>query len=462
MSELVLLSGRLTGCSLIAEGSGAARVYRGTLDGEIDVAVKVIPRPRNEKEREKARKYFAHEAELASQVHNANVRTAMVSVELESAPELGALAPNGAFVQVYRWEERSLRADLDRSALRPENVVELAHALSSALTAVHGAEREVLHRDIKPENLLVSGETYERTVLTDFGIATQSGTDASTSMLRGTFRYMPPEQFRFEGKERESRQSDLYSAALVLWECLTGEVLLYDEELDAFDLYRLRRSGLDDAMLSVDGIEAEALSLAFQGFLSPDPDARPASVSELVEMFVDALIDDGLLESSVPNTGVAIPWPHDDKRDRGGCLWVFAPDDAGDQLKQLAPAATWQFARSKGAWFTRSDVAIALDSKPPSVFVNPVRKKDSVVRRPDAAFMMPVMPNAKLAAIVGASPLPRTELTKKLWAYIKRHGLQDKKNRRMINADDKLALLFGGKRQVSMFDMTKLVSKNLL
>jgi len=72
-----------------------------------------------------------------------------------------------------------------------------------------------------------------------------------------------------------------------------------------------------------------------------------------------------------------------------------------------------------------------------------------------------VTPNEKLAAIVGAAPLPRTELTKKLWAYIKKNGLQDKKNRRMINADDKLKVVFGGKGQVSMFDMTKLVSKNV-
>jgi chromatin remodeling complex protein RSC6 len=75
--------------------------------------------------------------------------------------------------------------------------------------------------------------------------------------------------------------------------------------------------------------------------------------------------------------------------------------------------------------------------------------------------MKPVTPNEKLAAIVGAAPLPRTELTKKLWAYIKKNGLQDKKNRRMINADDKLKVVFGGKGQVSMFDMTKLVSKNV-
>jgi chromatin remodeling complex protein RSC6 len=87
--------------------------------------------------------------------------------------------------------------------------------------------------------------------------------------------------------------------------------------------------------------------------------------------------------------------------------------------------------------------------------------KKATKRKPNAAFMKPVTPNEKLAAVVGSTPIPRTELTKKLWAYIKKNGLQDKKNRRMINADDKLKVVFGGKSQVSMFDMTKLVSKNV-
>lgn len=82
-------------------------------------------------------------------------------------------------------------------------------------------------------------------------------------------------------------------------------------------------------------------------------------------------------------------------------------------------------------------------------------------RKPNAAFMKPVTPNEKLALVVGAAPLPRTEMTKKLWIYIKKHGLQDKKNRRMINADAALKVVFGGKSQVSMFDMTKLVSKHV-
>ncbi len=82
-------------------------------------------------------------------------------------------------------------------------------------------------------------------------------------------------------------------------------------------------------------------------------------------------------------------------------------------------------------------------------------------RKPNAAFMKPVTPNEKLAAVVGAAPLPRTELTKKLWAYIKKNKLQDTKVKPQINADDKLKAVFGGKSKVSMFEMTKLVSNNL-
>ena len=80
-------------------------------------------------------------------------------------------------------------------------------------------------------------------------------------------------------------------------------------------------------------------------------------------------------------------------------------------------------------------------------------------RKPNAAFMKPVQPNEKLAVVVGSKPLPRTELTKKLWVYIKKNGLQDKKVRTQINADDALKAVFGGKKSVSMFEMTKLVSK---
>ena len=88
------------------------------------------------------------------------------------------------------------------------------------------------------------------------------------------------------------------------------------------------------------------------------------------------------------------------------------------------------------------------------------RKSSGKKRTPNAAFMKPMQPSSDLASVVGSSPMPRTEVTKKLWQYIKRKGLQDSKNRRMINADDNLRPIFG-RGQVSMFEMTRLVNKHL-
>jgi upstream activation factor subunit UAF30 len=88
-------------------------------------------------------------------------------------------------------------------------------------------------------------------------------------------------------------------------------------------------------------------------------------------------------------------------------------------------------------------------------------KRGGAKRKPNAAFMKPMQVDAALGAVVGNTPIPRTEVTKKLWQYIKRNGLQDQRERRMINADDKLRAVFGGKSKVSMFEMTKLVSKHM-
>jgi chromatin remodeling complex protein RSC6 len=81
--------------------------------------------------------------------------------------------------------------------------------------------------------------------------------------------------------------------------------------------------------------------------------------------------------------------------------------------------------------------------------------------RANAAFMAPVTPDSALGAVIGEKPMPRTEITKRLWAYIKKNGLQDSKNRRMINADATLKPVFGGKSSVNMFEMTKLVNKHV-
>jgi chromatin remodeling complex protein RSC6 len=88
-------------------------------------------------------------------------------------------------------------------------------------------------------------------------------------------------------------------------------------------------------------------------------------------------------------------------------------------------------------------------------------KKAASARKPNAAFMKEMRPSSELAAVVGQQPMPRTEVTKKIWDYIKKNKLQDGVNRRLINADDKLRAVFGGKNKVSMFEMTKLVSNHL-
>ncbi len=89
------------------------------------------------------------------------------------------------------------------------------------------------------------------------------------------------------------------------------------------------------------------------------------------------------------------------------------------------------------------------------------KAKKKSKRKPNPAFMRPLQPDTLLAAVVGSTPLPRTEVTKKLWHYIRRNGLQDNINRRMINADANLKAIFNGKTQVSMFEMTKLVSRHM-
>ena len=88
--------------------------------------------------------------------------------------------------------------------------------------------------------------------------------------------------------------------------------------------------------------------------------------------------------------------------------------------------------------------------------------KKKAKRKPNPSFMKPLQPDADLGAVVGNKPLPRTQVTKKIWAYIKKNNLQDTQNKRMINADNKLKAIFDGKKQVSMFEMTKLVNKHII
>ena len=109
----------------------------------------------------------------------------------------------------------------------------------------------------------------------------------------------------------------------------------------------------------------------------------------------------------------------------------------------------------KAAPVAKAAAAKPAVKKPAAVKAAPAK------RAPNAAFMKPMTPSAILAAVVGATPIPRTEVVKKIWEYIKKHNLQDATNKRQINADDKLKAVFGGKASVSMFEMTKLVNAHL-
>jgi chromatin remodeling complex protein RSC6 len=136
---------------------------------------------------------------------------------------------------------------------------------------------------------------------------------------------------------------------------------------------------------------------------------------------------------------------------RGGAKKSTARRSAAKASKR--PAARKSTAKKGGA---KKGAAKKSAARRPAA-----KKSASKKRAPNPAFMKPMQPSDKLSAVVGNNAMPRSEITKRVWAYIKKQGLQDQKNRRMINADDKLGPVFGGKKQVSMFEMTKLVNKHL-
>ncbi len=135
---------------------------------------------------------------------------------------------------------------------------------------------------------------------------------------------------------------------------------------------------------------------------------------------------------------------------------VAAPKKA--TAKKATAKATAKKATAKKAAAPKATAKKATAKKATAKTAAPKKK---TARKPNAAFMKPLNPSAELAQIVGAGAIPRTEVMKKVWAYIKKNNLQDAKNRRAINADDKLKAVFGGKKQVTMFEMTKLVSNHL-
>ncbi|MBF0314753.1 MAG: SWIB/MDM2 domain-containing protein [Oligoflexia bacterium] len=131
--------------------------------------------------------------------------------------------------------------------------------------------------------------------------------------------------------------------------------------------------------------------------------------------------------------------------------------------KAVAKKATAKKVTTKkvAAKATAKKTTVKATAKKATAKKAPKAAKAPSKRKPNAAFMRPLTPSDALAAVVGAGQMPRTEVVKRVWAYIKKNGLQDQKNRQQINADDKLKEVFGGQKSVTMFEMTKLVSKHL-
>ncbi len=136
----------------------------------------------------------------------------------------------------------------------------------------------------------------------------------------------------------------------------------------------------------------------------------------------------------------------------------MATKKAKKATKKVAKKATAKKAAPKKAARKK---AAAKKAAPKKAAPKKAAPKKKVARKPNAAFMKALTPSTDLAAVIGNQPVPRTEAVKKIWVYIKSNKLQDAKNRRMINADAKLKPVFGGKSQVSMFDMAKHLSQNL-
>lgn len=449
------------------------RVWRALNSDDHEVAVKIIPRPRGEAEIAKRRARFSDEVEAGIALRGPHICQLLDHGEQEQARELGY--PGGVFYLVLEYiSGGSLRDRLANEPLRPlEDVLLLARALARGLTTAHEHSPVIVHRDIKPENVLLPDGRLELAKLADFGIARSEDGTKITSMTgygTGTHQYMAPEQF--ERSWDVDPPADQYSLALLLWECLSGEVPLNEGDFAMTMVSRKR--GDSPQALEINGRSAPATMEVLVQALEVDPEDRYATVAELVDHLERAGTQDGLWGNEAEAAELPSGWAIcADHRAKGGALWLVANgateadlarvfgSDIAWRLKEGAPAAG-----GRDSWWTKSpNISLVSgpsgDSSNTSVLAPSPKRSRPASRRSSDAFMEPMQVSAALAAVIGRGPYPRTVVTKKLWSYIKRNGLQDAKNRRIINADDKLKAVLGGKARINMFEMTKFVSRHL-
>lgn len=472
IEPIATIAGKYSLLERISEG-GQGEVWLGRDGDGNKVAIKLIARPRSEPQRDNVRRRFTDEVEAGTALQSPYICRILASGEIESLPEL--VRPDGVFYTVMQYVAGGSLEDLIVSGVEFEldSMRKLVRGLCSALEEAHCATPRIVHRDIKPANILLHDGRLEEPRLADFGLARAEGGTrlTATGVTVGTAFYMPPEQML--GSSDVTPAADQYSLALVLCELLTNEVP--GATGDMVSTFMQRSRGVDAPDVVIEGETAHAIRGVLQKAISADPDARYQSISAFADAFDAAGLDDGWWEHSVDTPGVSLesmPLFVIDLRPEGGALWVGGYEMTIDRVEALFGTARWQHVEQADelggmpGFRARSDVAMPWVRGRGDIDVVPRKsraKKPKAPPRgsPSEAFMRPLMPSPELAKVVGSKPLPRTEVVKKLWAYIKKHGLQDSKNLRMINADSVLLPIFGGKKRLSMFDMTKLVSAHL-
>ena len=478
-----ICGGRYRLAEPIARG-GQAVVFRALGPDGAEVAVKLMPRPGSREDLTVGQARFRQEVKANLALHGQHVCRLLDSDE--QAQPFESSYPTGVFVMVFEYiRGGNLRTYLDRlgGRLAPGESLELAKAAIEGLAEAHQLKPPLVHRDIKPENILLPDGKVGAAKIADFGISHLLGATrhTSTGVGHGTLRYMAPEQFRSTG--HLSTKVDQYALALVLWECLSGEVPFLDKDL--MRTWVMRDAGDPVPRLLIDGLRREALETVFGRALAPVPKMRFPSLGAFLKAFNSAGVDDELWGGRSTRGSTPLGWYiYEDNRAVGGALWLIAPKATRARLAAVLgegvrwmPAGAAKENHGGAQWWTRDAIPnelLARVRKPASARATPSRTTGARASagsamsgraerrsRPRAQFMRPMEISPALAHVIGAGPMPRIEVTKKLWAYIKRKGLQDSKQRRNINADTALQAVFGGRRKVNMFEMIKLVDRHL-
>jgi len=337
--EYILDDGKYVLFDDIAEGAGDTRIWRGaTRDGD-DVVVKVLPIPRDHELHEKREGYFKDEVECGKSLQSPHIRRFIDSGLVRDAKPLGY--PRGIWYLVFEYIAfGSLRTLLENRSLLPAEVRDLALALTAGLSVAHG--RHVRHRDLKPENILLPDGRTDLAKIADFGIArTQDGTKLTTTgRWIGTASYMAPEQFKDSSAVDE--RADIYSLALILWECLCNHVPYDCGDANLTAEARLASQPLGD--LEANGRRLRETSAALRQALDRNPLRRPGNAEALCDIFVEAGSRDNLWEprprSFTPaslvdylkNRGLRVI----DNRKLAGALWVVGGQELQSLLKPLS------------------------------------------------------------------------------------------------------------------------------